>query len=106
METEKRGEIMFLETVKVKNFAHSKRVCVENSEYGGRQVYTIPNDKPDDIFHVIGVTSLKDGATHYDSEDGLYFAATKSHKVYIVAKSIGRRYKVLEEDLERLEVHT
>lgn len=92
------GEGMFLEQVKVKNFAESKKVY--GTQYGGRQLHTYSNKSPDDIFRIVGVTSIKEGVTEYDSDHGLYFCQKKSHKVYIVAKSIGRRFKVLPEDVE------
>lgn len=95
---------MFLQPIKVKNFAVSKKVHGLGYRYGGRQLSTYANDKPDDVFHVIGVSSIKEGAVGYDFEDGYSFEATNSHKVYIVAKSIGRRYKVLPQDIELLEV--
>jgi len=92
------GEGMFLEQVKVKNFAESKKVY--GTRYGGRKLYTYANKKPDDIFHIVGVTSIKEGVTEHDGEYGYQFNQSKSHKVYIVAKSIGRRFKVLPEDVE------
>ena len=85
---------MFLQQVKVKNFAESKKVC------GGRELHTYVNEKPDDVFHIVGVTSIKEGVIEYDQEYGYQFNQKKSHKVYIVAKSIGRRFKVLPEDVE------
>ena len=89
---------MFLQQVKVINFADSMKVY--GTEYGGRKLHTYANENPDDIFHIVGVTSIKEGVTEYDSDHGLYFCQKKSHKVYIVAKSIGRRFKVLPEDVE------
>lgn len=94
---------MFLKPIKVKNFAESKKVHGVG-RYGGRELFTHPNDKPDDVFHIIGVSSIKEGVINYDFEDGYSFQALKSHKAYIVAKSIGRRYKVLPQDIELLEV--
>ena len=93
---------MFLQAVKVVRFAESKKVFNERYRYGGHEVVTYPNPNPDDMYFVIGVTSLKEGEIDYDSEEGYMFCQSKSHKVYIVAKSIGRRFKVLEEDLIRL----
>ena len=93
---------MFLQPVKVKNFADSKKVF--NSRYGGRKLITYPNQQPDDVFYVVGVTAIKEGETEYDSEAGYYFVQDKSYKVYIVAKSIGRRFKVLESDIEKVDV--
>ncbi len=89
---------MFLQQVKVRNFAESKKVY--GTRYGGRELYTYANKNPDDIFHIIGVTSIKNGVIDYDHEYGYQFNQKKSHKVYIVAKSVGRRFKVLPEDLE------
>lgn len=88
------GEGMFLQQVKVKNFAESKKV------FGGRELHTYINEKPDDVFHIVGVTSIKEGDTEHEAGYGYYFNQKKSHKVYIVAKSIGRRFKVLPEDIE------
>ncbi|MGD6898629.1 hypothetical protein [Bacillus infantis] len=92
---------MFLKPVKVKKFAESQKH--HGGNYGGRKMYTYPNSKPEDVFHIIGVTSIKDGSTDYDREYGYSFVQHKSHKVYIVAKGLGRRYKVLPEDLEVVE---
>lgn len=89
---------MFLQQVKVKNFAES--IKVYGTQYGGRKLRTYTNENPDDIFHIIGVTSIKEGVTEYDREYGYQFDQKKSYKVYIVAKSIGRRFKVLPEDVE------
>ncbi|GAB0167483.1 hypothetical protein LSPCS325_09200 [Lysinibacillus sp. CTST325] len=89
---------MFLQQVKVKNFAESKKVY--GTRYGGRKLYTYANENPNDIFNIIGVTSIKEGVTEHDGEYGYQFNQSKSHKVYIVAKSIGRRFKVLPEDIE------
>lgn len=94
---------MFLKSVKVKQFADSKKYY-GNSKHGGKKLINIPNDKPDDVFYIVGVTSIKEGIVEYDYEYGYSFSATKSHKVYIVAKSIGRRFKVLESDIELVEV--
>lgn len=93
---------MFLQQVKVKNFAESKKVY--GTQYGGRKLSTYANKNPDDIFHIVGVTSIKEGVTEYDREYGYQFHQKKSYKVYIVAKGIGRRFKVLPEDIELLEV--
>lgn len=93
---------MFLKPVKVKNFAES--VKVYGSRYGGRKLKTYPNKNPNDVFYIVGVTAIKEGVTEYDSEAGYYFCQKNSHKVYIVAKSIGRRFKVLESDIEIEEI--
>lgn len=89
---------MFLQQIKVKNFADSKKVY--GTQYGGRKLRTYANENPDDIFHIVGVTAIKEGVTEYDREYGYQFNQNKSYKVYIVAKSIGRRFKVLPEDVE------
>lgn len=92
---------MFLSQVKVRNFAESKKSY--NSRYGERSLYTYPNKNSDDVFYIVGVTAIKDGVIEYDREYGYQFNQKKSHKVYIVAKSIGRRFKALERDLEIIE---
>jgi hypothetical protein len=99
----KEGLKVFLKPVKVKQFADSRKYY-GLTRYGGRKLITIPNDKPDDVFYIVGVTSIKEGIVEYDNEYGYSFSASKSHKVYIVAKSIGRRFKVLERDIEKVEV--
>lgn len=97
---------MFLQKVKVKKFAESSKMYgfppwskgKYNVVYRGLKL--TDNHKPDDVYTVVGVTSIKEGVREYDSETGYYFVQKNSHKVYIVAKSIGRRFKVLESDLE------
>lgn len=92
---------MFLKPVRVTHFADSKKVY--KSKYGGRELIIYPNDKPDEVYHVVGVTSIKEGETEYDRDYGNYFVQRNSHKVYIVAKSIGVRRKVLEKDMILVE---
>lgn len=93
---------IFLKPVRVVNFADSKKVY--KSKYGGRELITFPNEKTDEIYYVVGVTAIKEGVTEYERDFGHIFVQEESHKVYIVAKSIGRRFKVLEEDLIFVEV--
>ena len=102
---------MFLKPVKVKRFAETRKRCGSCPFAGGqhkdnwRQLTTVENKQPDDIYHVIGVTSLKEGWSEYlGYEEGYGFRQAKSHKVYLVAKGVGRRFKVLEEDMELVEV--
>lgn len=101
---------MFLQPVKIKRFVDTRKVFTEcpykdDQLHHWRKLVGTENPKHDDVYHVIGVTNLKEGITDYmGREDGYAFKQFKSHKVYIVAKGIGRRYKVLPEDMELVEV--
>lgn len=97
---------MFLQKVKVKKFAESTKMygvppwSKGHYKAGYRGLELTDNPQPEEVYTVIGVTSIKEGESEYDSEAGYYFVQKNSHKVYLVAKSIGRRFKVLESDLE------
>lgn len=100
---------LFLQPVNVNRFSDSQKVfqpCPyrQNTEaISWRKLVHYENANPDDVYHIIGVTSVKEGFAEYTgSEEGYTFRHFKSHKVYIVAKSVGRRYKVLPEDLRVL----
>ncbi|GIO25378.1 hypothetical protein [Oceanobacillus sp. J11TS1] len=86
---------LFLKQVKVKEFADSMKVG------SARKLVKVPNENEDDIYTVVGVTAINEGYTEYD--ESAYFVMTDRHKVYLVAKSIGRRFKILEEDMDLLE---
>lgn len=99
---------MFLQQVKVKNFVQSKKVygtprfMPENWKGSYRELVTEENLNQEDVYHIIGITSLREGYSDFHNE-GVDFVLKKSHKVYLVAKGIGRRFKVLEEDLVLLD---
>lgn len=84
---------LFLKQVKVKEFADSHKVG------RARKLVKIPNENKDETYTVVGVTALNEGYSESDGY-GWYFVMTERHRVYLVAKSIGRRFKVLEGDLE------
>lgn len=87
---------LFLKQVKVKEFADSRKIGQ------ARKLVKIPNENKDEIYTVIGVTALNEGYSESDGY-GWYFVMTERHRVYLVSKSIGRRFKVLEENMELLE---
>ncbi|GIO02987.1 hypothetical protein J5TS2_36550 [Brevibacillus halotolerans] len=97
---------MFLKQVKVKNFAVSvKKYGVPPWDKTWKSHYKVlekqENKNLDDVFTVIGVTHLQEGYSVWEGDqEGYRWQQKVSHKVYIVSKSIGRRFKVLEEDLE------
>lgn len=98
----------FLQKVKVKQFTQSiKRVRHKPNKTINdlfREITKIKNTNLDQIFTVIGVTSLKEGWTDYvDPEVGNTFRQTASVTVYIVACTLGRRYKATLDDLELVE---
>lgn len=86
---------LFLKQVKVKEFADSRKIGVD------RKLFKLPNENKNDIYTIVGITALNEGYTEFDEH--YYFVTTKRHKVYLVAKGIGRRFKVLEGDMEVLE---
>lgn len=98
---------MFLAQVKVVKFAESRKgsLVVDGFYHGlARVIATNDNHNPEDIYTVVGVTQLKEGWSDFISEDeGTAFRQTDSKQVYIVAKSIGQRFKVLPEDIEVIE---
>ncbi len=95
---------LFLAKVHVKQFAISVK------QYAGhgrkeRRIKMLANPNPDDIFTIISATQIKEGQVWFEGDDvGYIFKETGSKQVFIVAKSIGRRYKVLLEDIEAVEV--
>lgn len=97
-------EGMFLAKVKVKRFVKGIRSSqVISGQYHGlgRKIVTRENRSTDDVFFVVGVTQLREGLIEWEGSDiGYVFRKTRSRQVYIVARSIGRRFKALPEDIE------
>jgi hypothetical protein len=95
---------MFLQKVKVSHFAESGKGTNEFWANGyrkpGRHLKRIVNKHPEDIYTIVGVTRLQEGRTTFNgSDEPRSFELDQSHKVYIIAKSIGRRLKVLISDV-------
>lgn len=97
----------FLQKVKVNRFAENVKKygpCpwgsgTWKSHY--RKVETKENKKKDTEFVVIGTTCLNEGYSEWlGGDDGNGFKMMGRIKVYIVASGLGRRYKVLPEDME------
>lgn len=101
---------MFLQQVKVKQFTDSVKkygTCPFTNTHKSpwRGLHHTENKNPNEVYHVIGVTTLKEGYSEYlGYEEGYGFVQSKSHKVYIVAKGVGRRFKALPEDIEAVEI--
>lgn len=97
----------FLQKVKVKNFAEIRKgykMRQRGDRDNFREVVKRENRNPEQIFTVIGVTTMKEGWSDYIGyEEGYAFEQTASKTVYIVANTLGRRYKALLEDLELIE---
>jgi hypothetical protein len=99
---------MFLQKVTVSHFV---RGVTGSSEFWGncarkqgRRVVRDINKKPDEVLTVIGQTQLYEGLTHSNgSDEPSNFEPKVRHKVYIVAKGLGRRFKVLPEDIQLVE---
>ena len=98
---------LFLQKVKVKAFASSVKSFgvppfgSKNSKWqtSYRHVVYTENKNPDEIFTVVGVSSLKEGIIEYSGDEGSTFNQKNSVQTLIVAKSIGVRYKVALEDI-------
>ncbi|OMD87801.1 MULTISPECIES: hypothetical protein [Paenibacillus] len=96
----------FLQKVRVKKFARTVKTFgqnpwIPNSKDLYRKVDTYPNDRRDIVYTIIGTTQLQEGYSNYlGSDEGYGWAQRNSVKVYIVAHGLGRRYKVIPEDLE------
>jgi len=95
---------VFLQKVKVKQFAVSVKTYKPVEGIGRahcREMAKRINEKPDQIFTVIGVTTIKEGYSDYIGyEDGYTFRQRASKNVYIVACTLGRRFKAALDDLE------
>lgn len=97
---------MFLKQVKVKRFAKTvKKYGPTPWNIGWQSHYKVlekeENNNPDEVYTIVGVTNLQEGYAEYEGmEEGYRWQQKAHHKVYLVAKSLGRRFKVLEEDLE------
>lgn len=95
---------MFLQKVKFKQFVESAKGSPkrpDGSTRAGRHLRYRENPNPDDVYHIIGKTHMVEGVSEWVGyEEGYTFRFEKRHEVYIVAKSIGRRFKVLVDDVE------
>lgn len=101
--------IKFLDQVKVKAFSQSIKTT-EQREAGTlkykttfivRKVRKYKNPAPETLYVVIGTTTLQEGYSDYlGQDDGYGWAHEKTVKVYIVANTLGRRYKAQVEDME------
>jgi hypothetical protein len=87
----------FLDKVRVKQFAYNAKT------YKGRELCLVKNLNPETVFYVIGTVNFPHGVTHWYPEEGTEFHQTGSTQVFIVANTIGIRYKATLEDLERIE---
>lgn len=100
---------LFLTKVKVRQFAdgvkrHGKPPFADTGHKHYRILHRTPNPNPDIIYTIIGVTGIREGYSDYLSyEEGYAWVQNTSHKVYVVANTIGRKYKVLPEDMEVLQ---
>lgn len=99
---------MFLKRAKVKRFvrsvAHAPVTDKRTYRAAGRSIVLEENKNPDDIFTIIGTTVKLEGKSEYEGHDeGYSFKREKTHRVYIVAKSMGKRYYVLPEDIDLVE---
>lgn len=94
----------FLQPVKVKRFVRAEKIkdTQPNLVTNHRILKFIENKKPDEIYHVIGISEIKEGRTEFLGSRHLFIPG-QIHKVYIVAKSLGKRFKVLEQDLNILD---
>lgn len=98
-------EPKFLDKVKVSHFSTSEKGSPKKWPNGrwrpGRHVEIHENRFPEDVYTVVGVTKFYEGETDPGSEDEApYFNMQNTVVVYIVAKTIGRRYKVQLRDLQ------
>lgn len=97
----------FLDKVKVKAFAYNaKKSVVIDGQYqaGGRGISTTKNFHQETIYTVIGTVNLPQGySEHIGHEEGYGFKHTGSVQVFIVANTIGVRYKAQLEDMELVE---
>jgi len=95
----------FLQKVKCKRFTYSKNFIPDSSRLGmDRRLVSYKNSNVEDIYTIIGVTTLREGESFYHSDtQRVNFITKKVHKVYIVSKNLSRKYKVLPEDIILLE---
>lgn len=105
----------FLQKVKVVAFTKTHKIygMVDVTSFYGHEtpqdrnhriMQRSPNLHPDDIFTVIGVKTLPLGFTDdLDTGERSGFVQTGSLQVYVVAKSIGRWFQAMAEDLIPVE---
>jgi hypothetical protein len=90
----------FLEEVKVSSFCFSIKKYNYQLGRPERVIERYKNKNPDNVYRVIGQTVLNTGYSEYLGYEGGYgFRMTGCQTVYIVANTLGRRYKVLPEDI-------
>ena len=66
-------------------------------------VKRIPNPRPEKVFYVTGMGILSESLWVWDNEHAGPVAPPTIKQVYIVARDIRRRYRVLPEDLLPLD---
>lgn len=98
---------LFLAEVKTSHFAVSNsRMAFGDERRGGflkvRELVRVENEKPDEVFTVIGVKNMQVGKSKYISSDEGYAWYGKGEQVVIIARSIGRRFTALISDLQIL----
>jgi len=100
------SDFQFLDKVTVARFTECKKSFDPSKKCRVRHLIHTDNPNASDCFTVLGTTTLKEGAVMWNYDDTTTFHQTASHKVYIVAKTIGRRKYALPSDMAWVEKET
>lgn len=100
------SDFKFLDKVLVSRFTASVKRYDDARRCNVRIISNKVNGQAMDVYTVVGVACLKEGDICWEVDGGYWFEQRKSHKVYIVAKTLGRRKYALPSDMTLVEEAT